>query len=74
MAGRLNPTTMPTEHRSSEWTKLVDRGGLYYVENVVYDLFVTLEFIVNEKLDTILNESGKGLKQIKKENLAWLYM
>ena len=38
MAGRLNPTATPTEHRSSEWTKLVDRGGLYYVENVVYDL------------------------------------
>ena len=35
MAERLNPTTTPTEHRSSEWTKLVDRGGLYYVENVV---------------------------------------
>jgi hypothetical protein len=26
---------------SCKWTKLVDRGGLFHVEDIVYDLFVT---------------------------------
>ena len=75
MAGKLktSSTTMSrSEQRSSEWTKLIDRGGLYHVEDIVYDLFVTIELLVDQKLSSILKGSGKGLEQVRKENLSWL--
>ena len=47
-------------------------GGLYNVENIVYELFVTIQLLVDQKLSAILKGSGKGLEQVRKENLSWL--
>ncbi len=57
---------------SSKWTNLVNRGGLLYVEDIVYDLFVTIECIVDEKLNDILKKGGKNIELVKKENLSWV--
>ena len=46
---------------------------MYYVNDVVFDLFVTIESLVDSKLNEILKECGKGIEQVKKENLAWVY-
>ena len=82
MAGKLHTRTNKTsEEASSEakeqpssnkWINMVNRGGLYFVEDIVYDLFVTIEPIVDSKLSEILKEHGKGIEQVKKENLAWV--
>ena len=50
----------------------MNRGGLYFVEDVVYDLFVSIESLVDSKLSEIMKECGKGIEQVKKENLAWV--
>ena len=71
MASKLR-TDGSEEHTSSKWTKLIDRGGLHYVEDTVYDLFVTIECIVDEKLSHILNQGGKSIEVVKKENLSWV--
>ena len=70
MAGAIRTDT--TEQSSNKWTSMVNRGGLYFVNNVVFDLFVTIESIVDSKLTQILKESGKGIEQVKKENLSWI--
>ncbi len=54
MAGRLGKDNQNVEEFSSKWTNLVDCGGLFHVTNVVYNLFVSIDKIVNEKLDSIL--------------------
>ena len=75
MAGKLKTRdTVPfaSEHRSSEWTRLTDRGGLYHVEDIVYDLFVAIELLANKELSTIFEAKGKGLEKVKKERLSWL--
>lgn len=60
MAGKLTTRdTVPcaSEHRSSDWTRLTDHGGLYHVEDIVYDLFVSIELLANKELcdgDTLL--------------------
>ncbi len=72
MAGRLKAPDQTEKDESCKWINLVDRGGLHHVTNVVYDLFIAIETVVNEKLDTILSESGKGLEQVKKDNLSWV--
>ena len=73
MAGKLTmQEPEQNEHPSSEWTKIIDRGGLYHVEDVVYDLFVAIEYLVDEKLSEIFTQSGKDICQVKKENLSWL--
>ena len=56
----------------SEWTKLVDRGGLFHVNNSVYDLFVYLEMTVDKELTAIFNSKGKGIEKVRKEKLDWL--
>ena len=70
MAGAIRTDT--TEQSSNKWTSMVNRGGLYFVNNVVFDLFVTIESIVDSKLTQILKESGKGIEQVQKENLTWI--
>ena len=73
MAGKLNTRdSREQEHSSNKWINIVNRGGLYFVEDVVYDLFVTIESLVDSKLSQIMKECGKGIEQVKKENLAWV--
>ena len=75
MAGKLttrDTSTCSSGQRSSEWTRLADRGGLYYVNDIVYNLFVTIELIVDKELSAIFNAKGKGLEKVKKEKLSWL--
>jgi succinate dehydrogenase/fumarate reductase-like Fe-S protein len=50
----------------------VNHGGLYVVEDVVYDLFVSIDAVIDSKLNLILKECGKGIDQVKKEKLAWV--
>ena len=38
----------------------------------MYDFFVTIESIVDSKLSEIMKECGKGIEQVKKENLTWV--
>ena len=75
MAGKLktrDPSACGNGQRSSEWTRLTDRGGLYHVEDTVYNLFVAIELIVDKELSAIFQEKGKGLEKVKKEKLSWL--
>lgn len=74
MAGKLitRQATSETGKNSSEWTCLIDRGGLYHVEDSVYYLFVALELLVDDKLTAIFNAKGEGLEKVKKEKLSWL--
>ena len=71
-----HPATEEIEQReqqsSNKWTSLVNRGGLYFIQDEVFDLFVTIELLVDCKLSQIFNESGKGIEQVKKENLFWV--
>jgi hypothetical protein len=70
MAGKLdtkNSTAIHLQQTSNEWMNRVNRGGLYYVEDAVFDLFVTIDAVVDSKLTRILNDCGKGIEQVKKE-------
>ena len=40
----------------------MNRGGLYFVEDVVYDLFVSIESLVDSKLSEIMKKCGKGIE------------
>ena len=50
-----------TDSRTEDWTNLMDRGGLWHVNDMVYDLFYTLEtelrqqLAKTEKIETCLN-------------------
>ena len=75
MAGKL--TTRDTmactsNQRSSEWTRHTDRGGLYHVDVIVYELFVAIELLVDKELSAIFESKGKGLEKVKKEKLSWV--
>ncbi len=76
MAGKLSSEStrsLNLEQPSNEdWLMCVNRGGLYFVEDIVYDLFVCIEMLVDSKLTEILQESGTNIHQVKKENLAWV--
>ena len=72
MGGKLKSRETISEHPSTEWTKLIDQGGLYHIDDLVYDLFVGIERLANDKLSAIFNSKGKGIEQVKKEKLAWL--
>ena len=72
MAGQLHTRQKITEHHSANWTCLVDRGGLYHVEDIVYYLFVALELIADKELSTILERKGKDIEKIGKGKLQWL--
>ena len=63
MAEKAKIRKLATEQQpSSEWIKLVDRGGLYHVQDIVYDLFVTIEYFVDNRLSEILKQKGKGIE------------
>ena len=75
MAGKLkthDTRTCRSEQRSSEWTRLTDRGGLYHVQDIVYNLFVAIELLTDKELSAIFESKGKGLEKVKKERLSWL--
>ena len=76
MAGKLHTRNTKDsgeqQEHSNKWINLVNCGGLYFVEDVVYDLFVSIESLVDSKLSEIMKECGKGIEQVKKENLTWV--
>ena len=60
------------QSKPCQWTKLIDRDGLYHVQDVVYELFVAIDSVVNDKVDTLLCESRVDVEELKKENISWL--
>ena len=73
MAEKAKIRKLATEQQpSSKWIKLVDRGGLYHVQDIVYDLFVTIEYFVDNRLSEILRQKGKGIECVRKNQLAWV--
>ena len=48
------------------------RGSLYFVQDEVFNLFITLELIVDSKLDKIYGQGVQGIEQVKGENLLWV--
>lgn len=53
MGCKLAEKTSCTPDHCSKWIKIVDRGGLLHVSNTVYDLFMFLEYAVDEELTSI---------------------
>ena len=72
MAGKLSTRNTSSYSESSKWSRLTDRGGLYHVEDVVFELFITLELITDEELTAIFTAKGKGIEKVKKEKLSWI--
>lgn len=53
MPGKLHvekATPNPEQPSNEDWLKCVNLGGLYFVEDIVYDLFVCIEMLVDSKL------------------------
>ena len=69
MAGKLSTHSVIADHSSGEYTNLVDRGGLYHVEQIVYSLFVTIKIIVYKELTDIML-TNKGANIELKNNLG----
>ena len=68
-----HPTTEELEKPSSnKWVTLVNRGGLYFIQDEVFDLFVTIELLVDSKLSQIFDDGGKGIEDVQKEKLSWV--
>ena len=59
-----------SNQRTSEWTRHTDRGGLYHVDEIVYQLFVAIELLVDKELSAIFEAKGKGLEKVKKEKVC----
>ena len=59
MAGKLSTRDTVSHTQSSEWTRLTNRGGLYHVEDIVFELFVALEHVADEELTSIFKAKGK---------------
>ena len=57
---------------STKWINLVDRGGLYHIQDTVYDFFITIEYFVDDKLSEILKQKGRGIECVRKDQLAWV--
>ena len=73
MGGKLSRNTPSGQSSSSsEWTKMVDRGGLFHINTTVYDLFLYLEMTVDEELTSIFKSKGKGIEKVRKEKMNWL--
>ena len=72
MAGKLSTRDTASVSQLSEWTRLTDRGGLYHVEDVVFELFVALEHVADKELPFSFKGKGKGLEMVKKEKLSWI--
>ena len=64
-----------TDSRTKDWTNLMDRGGLWHVNDMVYDFFYTLEtelqeqLAKTEKIETCLN--GVTEKMIVNEDVLF---
>ncbi len=72
--GRKTKTDEPAgeqDNSTTKWLKQANRGGLCFVVDIVYDLFVTIELIVDAKLSEIFHRCGKGIEQVK-DNLSWV--
>ena len=72
MAGKIksrDASTCMSHQRSTEWTRLTDRGGLYHVEDI---LFVAIECLEDKELPAIFKAKGKGFEKVNKEKLSWL--
>ena len=52
------------EDSSSDWTKLVDRGGLFRVNNLTYSFFEAVENIVRQHLQVKRIKDVSGMKNI----------
>ena len=72
MAGKLSTRDTASGSHSNSWTTLTNRGGLYHVEDIVFELFVVLEHVAKKELTSIFNTKGKGLEKVKKEKLSWM--
>ena len=72
MTERLTPSdASQIQSKSCQWTKLIDRGGLYHVQDIVYELFVVIDSVVNDKVDTLLCRSRVDVEELIKENISW---
>ena len=72
MGTKLHQRVAESEDMSTKWTKLINRRGLLLVKNNVYDLFLAIESLVEERLSQIFMQGGAGIEQVKKENLSWI--
>jgi hypothetical protein len=65
MAGKLkmNESQEQTHSSSTKWIDMINRGGLYHVDDAVYNFFVAMEYLVDEKLSKIFEQSGKAIYQ-----------
>ena len=70
MAGKLNTSDSRSEQQSTKWTNIVDHGGLYHIDDIVYELFVALEHLVDKELTSIFQARGKCIEKIKKGRLS----
>ena len=58
--------------RSCEYVNSIDRGGLYHIQDPVYEMFVAIELIVNEKLSALFSSKGKNIKEMTRDKLSWV--
>lgn len=74
MAGKMRTTQNHEKqpHPSCKWINSIDRGGLYHVQDIVYDLFITIECFVDKKLSEIFKDVGKGIECVQKDKLLWV--
>ena len=72
MGGKLSNSESIPKHYSCEYLKLIDRGGLYHVQPLVYQLFVAIELLTNERLSTIFRDKGENIEQVTKGDLEWV--
>ena len=72
MGTKLHQRVAESEDMSTKWTNLINRGGLLLVKNDVYDLFLAIESLVEERLSQIFMQGGAGIEQVKMENLSWI--
>lgn len=72
MGTKLHQRVAELEDMSTKWTNLINRGGLLLVKNDVYDLFLAIESLVEERLSQIFMQGGAGIEQVKKEKLSWI--
>ncbi len=73
MAGKLKiKEPVDQQHPSCKWINLVDRGGLYHVQDIIYDIFITIKHFVDNKLSKILKNRGESIECLQKHNLSWV--
>ena len=70
MGTKLYQRVAESEDMSTKWTNLINLGGLLLVKNNVYDLFLAIESLVEERLSQIFMQGGAGIEQVKKEKLS----